>query len=186
MDKVSVVIPIFNEEKYIEKLVYSISKQDYDFDKVEIIFVDGNSSDNTIKLLKQVIESTNINYKIINNTKRLTPISVNMGIKEAKNDIIIRLDAHSEYPTNYISKCVYYLNKTGADNVGCLFETVGDGKNGKAIENVLKSKFGVGNSGFRTNAESGYTDTVPYGTFKKSLFEKRQGGFFKTFSPLDF
>lgn len=172
MDKVSVVIPIYNEEKYIAKLINSISKQDYGFDNFEVIFVDGNSSDKTIEILESTIKTTNLNYRVITNEKRLTPISVNMGIKEAKYDIIVRLDAHSEYTENYISKCVYYLNKTGADNVGCLFETVGEGKNGKAIENVLKSKFGVGNSGFRTNAKSGYTDTVPYGTFRKSLFEK--------------
>ncbi len=172
MDNVSVVIPIFNEEKHIEKLISSISKQDYNLENVEVIFVDGNSTDKTIELLNKAVESTNIQYRIINNPKRLTPISVNMGIKEAKYEIIIRLDAHSEYPENYISKCVYYLNKTGADNVGCLFDTVGEGKNGKAIENILKSRFGVGNSGFRTNAQSGYTDTVPYGTFKKSLFDR--------------
>lgn len=172
IDKVSVVIPIYNEEKYITKLIDSIATQDYGIENFEVIFVDGNSTDKTIKVLESKIKTTNIDYKIINNEKRLTPISVNKGIKESQYDIIIRLDAHSEYPTNYISKCVYYKNKTGADNVGCLFETVGEGKTGKAIENVLKSKFGVGNSGFRTNAKSGYVDTVPYGTFKKSLFEK--------------
>ena len=95
-----------------------------------------------------------------------------MGIKSAKNDIIIRLDAHSEYPKNYITKCVYYLNKTGADNVGCLFYTQSEGIIGNAISAVLSSKFGVGNSKFRTNAESGYVETVPYGTFRKELFNK--------------
>ena len=171
-DTISVVIPVYNEEKYIEKLIESLLKQDYDFELMEFIFVDGNSNDNTVEIIDKKLKNKSIEYRILKNEKRLTPISVNMGIKNAKNDIIVRLDAHSEYPENYISKCVYYLNKTGADNVGCLFITRGEGTVGIAIQNVLETKFGVGNSAFRTYSESGYTDTVPYGTFRKSLVNK--------------
>lgn len=172
LDTVSVIIPVLNEEYYIKKLLESILNQDYDFSKLEIIFVDGASIDKTVSIINNELQDKNINYTIITNEEKITPKSVNMGIKKSKNDIIIRLDAHSEYPKNYISKCVYYLNKTGADNVGCLINTKLDGIKGKAITNVLTSKFGVGNSKFRTNAESGYVDTVPYGTFRKTLFDK--------------
>lgn len=169
---VSIVIPILNEEYYVEKLLKSILDQDYNMDIVEILFVDGNSTDNTVKLIEENLKDKNINYRILYNPEKITPKSVNLGIKNAKNDIIIRLDAHSEYPSNYITKCVYYLNKTKADNVGCLFYTKSEGTVGNAICEVLSSKFGVGNSKFRTNAQSGYVDTVPYGTFRRSLFEK--------------
>lgn len=171
-DTVSIVIPVLNEEFYIRKLLESILNQDYVFSKIEVIFVDGDSKDETVRIINNELKDKNIDYKIITNKEKITPKSVNMGIKIAKNDIIIRLDAHSEYPSNYISKCVYYLNKTGADNVGCLSVAQLDGIKGKAIVNVLTSKFGVGNSSFRTNAQSGYVDTVPYGTFKRPLFDK--------------
>ncbi len=172
LETVSVVIPIYNEEKYINGLIESLLKQDYDKNKLEILFVDGNSNDNSRAMIKEKISSHNINYSILDNEKRITPISMNIGIKAAKNDIIIRLDAHSEYPDNYISKCVYYINSIDADNVGCILETKSTGKKGQAISEVLSSKFGVGNSNFRTNAKSGYVDTVPFGTFRKKLFEK--------------
>ena len=172
LETVSVIIPIYNEEKYIEGLINSLLHQDYDKRKFEVIFVDGNSSDKTIELLKKSLNGKELDYIIINNPKKITPISVNMGIRKAKNDIIIRLDAHSEYPSNYISKCVYYLNNVEADNVGCLVRTESKTKIGKAIANVVSSKFGVGNSKFRTNADSGYVDTVPFGTFRKELFKK--------------
>ncbi len=172
MDTVSLIIPVYNEEKYIKKFVESIQNQDYDFEKIEIVFIDGNSIDNTKKLISDTLENTNINYKILDNPKKITPISLNIGIKESVNDIIIRLDAHSVYPENYISKCVYYLNKTGADNVGCTIKTESEGIVGNTIANVLSSKFGVGNSKFRTDAKSGYVDTVPFGTFRRELFEK--------------
>jgi len=171
-DMVSVIIPIYNEEKFISGLVKSITKQDYGKDKFEIIFIDGNSTDKTIDILSKEIKDTDMNYKIIYNPEKITPKSVNMGIKKAKNEIVIRLDAHSEYPPNYISKCVYYINNIDADNVGCLVKTKSQSKIGEVIANVVSSKFGVGNSSFRTNSNSGYVDTVPFGTFKKELFEK--------------
>ena len=170
---VSVIIPVYNEEKYIKGLIESLKKQDYDKEKFEVIFIDGNSKDKTIDIIKEKVNlEENDKYKILVNPDKITPKSVNIGIKEAKNEIIIRLDAHSEYPSNYISKCVYYLNNTDADNVGCLCHPEGKTKIGKAIANVVSSKFGVGNSSFRTENESGYVDTVPFGTFRRELFEK--------------
>ena len=172
MDTVSVVVPIFNEENYIEGFINSIKSQDYDFNKIEVLLVDGNSSDKTLEKLKNILKDNPFSYKILNNNKRITPISLNMAIKEAKNDIIIRLDAHSTYPANYISKCVYYINNIDADSVGCNVKAEASGSLGQAISNVLSSKFGVGNSKFRTSAKSGYVDTVPFGTFRRELFDR--------------
>lgn len=171
-NSVSLIIPVYNEAIYIKKFIHSILNQDYDFNKIEFIFIDGNSTDNTKKLIEDEMNKKNIEYCILENEKRITPISLNIGIKSAKGKIIIRLDAHSEYPTNYISKCVYYINNVEADNVGCCIETLSTGKIGNAISEVLSSKFGVGNSNFRTNSKSGYVDTVPFGTFRRELFEK--------------
>lgn len=171
-DTVSIIIPVLNEEFYIEKLLESVLNQDYNFSKIEVIFIDGDSKDETVSIINNELANKQIDYTIITNKEKITPKSVNMGIKIAKNDIIIRLDAHSEYPYNYVSKCVYYLNETGADNVGCLTCAKSEGIIGNAISGVMSSKFGVGNSNFRTNAQSGYVDTVPYGTFRKTLFDK--------------
>ena len=171
-DTVSLIVPVYNEEKYINQFINSILLQDYDRKKVEIIFIDGNSKDKTKQVIEEKLSKENLKYNILDNPQKITPVSLNIGIKNANHDIIIRLDAHSEYPENYISKCVYYLNNIEADNVGCILETKSEGNVGQAISCVLSSKFGVGNSGFRTNAKSGYTDTVPFGTFRKELFER--------------
>lgn len=173
LETVSVIIPILNEEFYADKLVQSILEQDYDFSKLEIIFIDGISTDKTVEIINSKMINSNVDYKIIYKPDMITPKSVNMGIREAKNDIIIRLDAHSRYPKNYITKCVYYLNTTEADNVGCLWNTdCGTTTITKAIAGVLTSPFGVGNSKYRLNASSGYVDTVPFGTFRRELFDR--------------
>ena len=153
-DMVSVVIPIYNEERYIPGLVKSILLQDYDRKKFEVIFIDGKSSDNTVDIINNKLRDENIDYKILINEKKITPVALNIGIKNSTKDIIIRLDAHSSYPKNYITKCVHYINNTDADNVGCILETKSEGTVGRAISCVLSSRFGVGNSKFRTNSKS--------------------------------
>ncbi len=170
----SVIIPVYNEERYIDRCIQSIKAQDYDSEKIEFIFVDGNSTDNTFEKLTEYAKDIH-NFRILSNPKRTVPYAMNIGIKVSRGKYIIRLDAHAEYAPDYISKCVYYLENTDAENVGGVAETKSHGYIGNAIALMLSSKFGVGNSRFRTNGKSGYVDTVPFGAFRREVFEKLGG-----------
>lgn len=169
---VSVVMPVYNEEKYIENCILSLLKQDYPKEQMEWIFVDGCSRDRTKEIIESFMNKFPDLIRLKNNTNKTVPYAMNIGIKSAVGKYIVRLDAHSEYSDNYISKCVYYLDTTDADNVGGVVENKSDGFVGNAIALMLSSKFGVGNSQFRTNGKSGYVDTVPFGAFRKEVFEK--------------
>lgn len=172
---ISVVMPVYNEENYIENCIESLFLQDYPKEKMEWIFVDGMSTDRT----KEIISSYSMKYleliKIYDNPNKTVPYAMNIGIQHAKGKYIIRLDAHADYAKDYISKCVYYLDTIDADNVGGVAETKSKGFVGNVIAKMLSSKFGVGNSQFRTNGESGYVDTVPFGAFRREVFEKWGG-----------
>lgn len=168
----SIVMPIYNEELYISNCIRSLLKQDFDRELMEWIFVDGKSTDNTMSILKTYQSTYPKLIKIFENEQKTVPYAMNIGIKQAKGKYIIRLDAHAEYANNYISKCVELLDKNIADNVGGVLETKGNGFTGKTIAKMLSSKFGVGNSGFRTFSKDMYVDTVPFGAFKKEVFEK--------------
>ena len=172
---VSVVMPVYNEERYIEKCVDSLLLQDYPIDEMEWIFVDGCSKDRTVEILKRYQEKYPSLIKIYSNPDKIVPYAMNIGIAASKGKYIVRLDAHADYATDYISKCVYYLENTDAENVGGIAETKANGFMGKAIAKMLSSKFGVGNSQFRTNGESGYVDTVPFGAFRREVFSKYGG-----------
>lgn len=172
---ISIVMPIYNEEKYIENCVESLLLQDYPKEKMEWIFVDGMSTDNTRVLLQTYIDKYPSLIKILDNPNKTVPFAMNIGINEAKGKYIIRLDAHADYNNDYFSKCVHYLETTDADNVGGVAETKSKGFVGNAIAKMLSSRFGVGNSEFRTNGESGYVDTVPFGAFRREVFEKWGG-----------
>lgn len=169
---VSVVIPIYNEENYIENCILSLIRQDYPRENMEWILVDGASIDRTKEIIKNFMDRFKGLIKLYNNPNKTVPYAMNIGIKAAAGKYIIRLDAHSEYAENYISKCVYYLETTDADNVGGVAETRSSGPKGKAVSLMLSSKFGVGSSKFRTNGKSSYVDTVPFGAFHKEVFEK--------------
>lgn len=172
---ISVVMPVYNEEKYIENCIESLLLQDYPKNLMEWIFVDGMSSDKTRQLIEKYIKEYPQMIKLLSNPNKTVPYAMNIGIREAKGQFIIRLDAHADYSTDYISKCVYYLETTDADNVGGVAETKSKGFVGNAIAKMLSSRFGVGNSEFRTNGESGYVDTVPFGAFRREVFDKWGG-----------
>lgn len=172
---VSVVMPIYNEAKYIDKCLQSLLCQDYPKEKSEWIFVDGNSSDGTVNRIESFILQYPKLIKILNNPKRIVSYAMNIGIGASKGKYIIRLDAHSNYADDYISKCVYYLDNVDADNVGGVADTKASGFVGNCIAKMLSSRFGVGNSEFRTNGMSGFVDTVPFGAFRREVFFKYGG-----------
>lgn len=172
---ISVVMPLYNEEKYIRNCIESLLQQDYPIQYMEWIFVDGCSLDNTKVILREYQEKYPDLIRVYDNPNKTVPYAMNIGIAKAEGKYIVRLDAHAEYNKNYISKCVYYLDTTDADNVGGVAETKSKGFVGESIALMLSSKFGVGNSQFRTNGSSGYVDTVPFGAFRKEVFEKWGG-----------
>ena len=168
-------MPIYNESRYIGECVESLLKQDYPLSLMEWIFVDGNSTDDTVSKLKQYQVKYPDLIIIKNNPHMIVPYAMNIGIAASRGQYIIRLDAHAHYKEDYISKCVYYLDNSDAENVGGVAETKSNGFVGNCIAKMLSSRFGVGNSAFRTNGKSGYVDTVPFGAFRREVFSKYGG-----------
>jgi hypothetical protein len=171
----SVICPIYNEQKYIIPCIDSIIAQDYPKDDIEVLFVDGMSTDNT----RSIVTEYSVKYPFIHlldNPHKIVPYAMNTGIKAAKGDTIIRLDAHAEYPDNYFSEVTGYLNKLeGAENVGGVCVTLPCNKSSMAIAiaEALSSTFGMGNSYFRTGSKDiKSVDTVPFGCFRAGLFDR--------------
>lgn len=173
---VSVVIPCRNEFKYIAGLLDSIVTQNYPKEKLEIIIADGMSDDGTRNIIKEYSEKYQY-IKLIDNEKKIVPTALNKAIKMSIGEIIIRLDAHSIYPNNYFSKLIEVSESTGADNVGAMWETCpgNDTLKAKAIAIAMSHPFGVGGATYRiptTKTEPFEVDTVPFGCYKRSVFEK--------------
>lgn len=170
----SVIVPIYNEEKYIAKCLDSILEQDYPKESMELLLCDGMSKDRT----REIIAEYQKEYpwiQLLDNPERIAPCAMNVGIKASKGDIIMRLDAHASYENNYFSALVAALDKYGADNVGAVCRTDVLNKTPKtlAIREVLSNKFGVGNSIFRIGIDGVQeVETVPFGCWKREVFDK--------------
>ena len=169
-------MPAYNEADFIDRAIKSLLQTDYPLDQLEIIVIDGGSTDNTVDIARRLNTQTGATIKILHNPRRLTPISLNMGIRHASGDVIIRADAHTEYPPCYIDQLVEWKARLKADNVGGVFvhTALRDTKVNHAIVAVLDSPFGVGNATYRL-ARAGdpiEVDTVPFGIWDRGLFDR--------------
>jgi glycosyltransferase involved in cell wall biosynthesis len=110
MIEVSIIIPCRNEEKFIGRCLDSIVNQDFPKEKMEILVVDGMSRDGTKEVVKNYGERYSL-IKLLENPKKFTPFGLNIGVKEAQGEIIIRIDAHASYEKDYVSKCLKYFER---------------------------------------------------------------------------
>ena len=171
---ISVICPIYNEEKYIGKCIESIMQQDYPKEDMEVLFVDGMSTDKTRSIISEYLPRCSY-LRVVDNPHRIVPYAMNKGIEESKGDVIIRIDAHTSYERNYFSVLVSRLYELDADDVGAVCKTDVLNKTPKtlAIREVLSNKFGVGNSVFRTGVDKVMeVDTVPFGCWRREVFDK--------------
>jgi len=171
---VSIIIPCRNEEKFIGMCLDSIIAQDYPKDKMDVLVIDGRSTDKTKEIIVKYIQKYPF-IKLLDNPRKIAPTAFNIGVKKAKGDIIIRMDAHNVYNKEYVSKCIAYLKRNDVDNVGgvCITLPENDTLIAKSISLALSNPFGVGNAYFRIGSpKPKFVDTVPFGCYKREVFEK--------------
>jgi len=168
---VSLVIPMRNEEAYIANCLRSILAQDYPLERMELLFVDGCSTDRTAAILTEAAQTTP-QIRVLHNPDRTAPYALNVGIRAASGEVVVILGAHAEYAPDYVSLCVDTLRSVNCDNAGGVLNTRGKGFMGEAIAGALSTVFGVGNALFRLAPRSGYVDTVPFGAFRRDLFDR--------------
>lgn len=173
---VSVIVPIRNEERHIERCLGALAAQDYPRDRFEVIVVDGDSTDRTRPLVERFIAESTLHIALLSNPARRTAAGMNAGIRAARGEIVIRVDGHCVVAPDFITESVAALQWSGADCVGGPITSVGEGVWGRAIAAAMSSRFGVGGAAFRVSAREQWTDTVAFGAYRRSLFETL-GGF---------
>jgi glycosyltransferase involved in cell wall biosynthesis len=171
--EISIIIPCWNEEKFIAKCLDSVIGQDYSKDNLEVLMVDGMSEDSTREIVGEYCKKYPF-VKLLDNLKRFTPFAVNIGIKNAKGDFIILMGAHADYAKDYVSRCVAAMEKSSADNVGGILtaKPAINSLKARAIALCLSSPFGAGGSFRFQSKRSIETDTVFGGCYRKEVFDK--------------
>ncbi len=171
---ISVICPIYNEEKHIERFLDTVLMQDYPVEHTEVLLLDGMSTDRTRELIGRYIRQYS-HIRLLDNPQKIVPFALNKGIRAAKGDIVIRLDAHCEYPNNYFSRLVEELQRLKADNVGgiCYTLPANDSAEAHAVAIGSSHPFGVGSSIFRIGTNRIMeVDTVPFGCYWRKTFDE--------------
>ena len=172
----SIVIPCFNEEFYIKNCLDSILNQEYDLEKIEILVVDGGSKDETLQIINNFKKRFN-NIKILFNDKKITPISLNIGIKNSSNEIIIILGAHTTIDKDFLKYNNQFLNEKDAMATGGTQINVGNNLIQRLIGITMEIPFAMASAKYRWSKKENYVDTVVYAAYRREIFEKI--GFFE-------
>ena len=180
-DRVLVVIPTYNEERHIEACIRSLMGVG-DLD-CTLVVCDGKSSDRT----KEIVTRLQLEYpqlRWLDNEKRLQSAALNHAVAQVatpKTRYLVRCDAHSHYPDNFIGRVVASLEATGAASVVTVMDSVGTTCFEKANAWVVDTPLGSGGSAHRGGSVSGYIDHGHHAGFDVDWFRKI-GGYDEQFS----
>jgi glycosyltransferase involved in cell wall biosynthesis len=172
-------MPVLNEENYLEAAVLAILSQDYE-GPIQVVLALGPSTDNTNDVAARICAGDSRVSSVPNPTGR-TPEGLNAALAATTQEIVVRVDAHSELSDGYIRLAVETLQRTGADNVGGIMGARGVTKFEKAVAAAMTSPLGVGSASFHIGGIEGPAETVYLGVFKRSALD-RVGGYDPAFT----
>jgi cellulose synthase/poly-beta-1,6-N-acetylglucosamine synthase-like glycosyltransferase len=167
---VSVIMPVRNEAEFIRQSLSAARAQNYPADRMEILVVDGQSSDQTADLV-QVIAAEDTRVRLLDNPGQTAARGLNVGLRAARGDVIVRVDGHAVIAPDYVRQCVRYLQETGAECVGGPLRFVGLTPMGQAIGSAHRSPFCVPTR-YRVSRRAEYADTVYLGAWPRRVFDR--------------
>ena len=163
---VSVVMPIRNEERHLAAAVQRVVDQDYPGD-LEIVLSIGPSHDETHAVADRLAVADS-RIRVVDNPSGRTPAALNIAVREASHDIIVRVDGHGELCDGYLESAVRTLEETGAANVGGLMDAQGTTPFEQAVAAAYNSRWGLGGGGFPlADPPEGPATTVFLGAFRR-------------------
>ncbi len=170
----TILVPMRNEEAFIEACLASLCAQDYPADNLEILVLDGASTDRSPEIVQMLAERDR-RIRLIDNPHRLQAAGLNLGIRAARGEIIVRADAHAVYGPTYVATCVGHLLSGRADNVGGLQRAVGVTPFAAAVAVAFMTPLGAGNAPYRLSTEQRYADTVWLGAWRRQTLLELDG-----------
>jgi len=169
---VSIIMPVRDEARYIERSLGAVAAQDYPQHLLEIIVADGMSTDGTRSIL-QNLRAEHPNLRVIDNPRKIVSTGLNAALGLARGEMIIRVDGHCEIARDYVRCCVAHLLGKDVDGVGGPIETMGETSTAQSIALAMSSRFGVGDSAFRTVRDRPMlVDTVAFPAYRREAVLK--------------
>jgi succinoglycan biosynthesis protein ExoA len=171
---VSVLVPVRNEAAHLHDTARAMLSQCYD-GTLEVLFIDGRSTDATREVLGR-IAATDPRVRVLDNPAGATPNALNIGLREARGDVVVRMDAHTYYPRDYLRVGVDRLRRGDAAWVSGpqLPEAVDAGTRRVAL--ALSTRMGTGGAGFREAGTAERESVTGFtGIFDRATLERLGG-----------
>jgi len=170
---VTVIMPVRNEGRFIDRSLDAVLAQDYPAELVQVLVADGRSTDNTRDVVRDsALAHPERRIELVDNPGGIVPTGFNAALARADGEVIVRVDGHTIVEPDYVRECVAALARTGADCVGGRMDKVGQGSIGEAIALATSSPFGVGNSHFHYAEGERWVDNVYLGAWPRSVFDR--------------
>jgi glycosyltransferase involved in cell wall biosynthesis len=171
-------MPVLNESAHLRAAVGGVLAQDY-LGEIELVIALGPPRDDTEAIAAELAAS-GLQLRVVSSPSGRTPCALNAAIAACRNEIIVRADAHSLLPTDYVRVAVELLASTGAANVGGIMHAEGVTPFEKAVACAMTSPLGVGNARFHVGGQPGPADTVYLGVFRRDALNAL-GGYDESF-----
>jgi glycosyltransferase involved in cell wall biosynthesis len=169
---ITIIIPIRNEMPFFSQCFQAVLNQDYPSELIEVIIVDGMSTDGTQELVARLIRLyPGFHVRLLENRGRIVSTGMNIALAVSSGEIIVRVDGHTIIARDYVRQCARALDRSGADNVGGRMRPVGRGSFGKAVALATTSRFGIGGSRFHYSKREEFVDSVYLGAWRRSVFQ---------------
>lgn len=170
--KVAVVIPCRNEREFITDCIDAVFAAQLSGIELEVLVCDGMSDDGTREELLKLQEKFQ-HLLVVDNKAQTTPQALNLGIKKTNAEYVVILGAHSKVDAGFfVENLKGFEEHPEAECVGGLANNVSLNEEARLIGLAMSSPFGVGNAHFRTATKEGFVDTVAFGMYRKSLFDR--------------
>lgn len=168
---VSILIPIRNEIKHIERCLDAVLSQDYPTEKMEILIADGMSDDGTREISKLYMDQHS-QIRVYDNPRKIVATALNLLISQTSGEILIRVDGHTIVQPDYVRNCVELLHTSSADNVGGRMDARGENFIGNVVAIATSTPFGVGGARFHYSDQEEWVDTVYMGAWRRDVFTR--------------
>jgi succinoglycan biosynthesis protein ExoA len=191
VERISIIVPMLNEARHVEQFVGDISAQDFGGD-VELLVADGGSTDDSVARLTRAADEHGVELKLVGNPSGWVSHGLNECVRSATGDLLVRLDCHSRYPSDYLRLCARAAEETSAPVVGGVIVAGGETVMERSVACAMDSPFGgigfyrvfsgtgtrerlAGAFGFvGGGSDSGGrrfdTDTLTFGAFRPEVF----------------
>jgi succinoglycan biosynthesis protein ExoA len=169
---ITIIMPIYNEAQFIQRSLEAVVIQNYPLEHFEIIVANGVSNDGTLDIIGDY-QKRYLNLSLVVNAQKIVPTGMNAALRLAHGDIIIRVDGHCVIAVDYVQKCVEHIEREKVDGVGGPMVSIGETMMGETIAAAMCSKFGVGDSYFRTErGQTKLVDSVPFPAYTREIIQK--------------